>query len=289
MKSDANAALAAQIREADSEQRKADARRRYLLDELSYAASERVTLKNGELLLTDAFFDLCECYPVGAQDAAFFSGRLLSALETRGMPLRTDILLPPEKRTARGEHIVYVRNYYTDAAFDIFAKQLDFPTVSYADDFHDACHSVAEGLGDLCILPLRDESWEGLRTFIRMPEQYALSIRALCTVSRPGGDTLHCALCGRGILIPQDAPTVLVEFLIVAHEGDSYRLVQTVSSALGGEIVFADAAPDRYTEKTLLRVTYRLPRENLDALLLACRLFAPDAEILSIYAGTIPS
>ena len=192
-------------------------------------------------------------------------------------------LLLREERSLSGEHIVYVRNYYTERAYEIFSAALAHPTVSYASDFTDACASVGEGLADLCILPLRDEGWVPFHTFARMPENYGLRVCALCTVARANGETLRMALCARGCRVPTDAENIAVEILLSSHDERDIEALRRFAEKLSGKIAFAEVLPDRYTHKSAWRVTYVFEKSSLAPFLFGRRLLVPDAELLGVY------
>ena len=258
----------------------------YALDEAAYALSEQIALAGGknlfppssafDFLLTDFTFE----------ERSFFICRLLKHLQKREKDLTAADLLFPEERASQGEHIVYVRNYYTERAYELFASSLAAPTVSYASDFTDACAEVGEGLADLCILPFRDEAWGSFHSFSKMPEHYGLCVRAVCTVARAEGETMRLSLCGRGCLVPNGAKKVAVEMLFPSDDdGEDFESIRRLLRYLDGQTLFAEALPDRYTAKTSWHVTYVLAHADLEALLLGKRIFAPKSELLGIYAA----
>ncbi len=62
-----------------------------------------------------------------------------------------------------GESVVYVRNAFSDEAFDVFSQELTSATVSYARTLSDAAHAVASGDAAYCLLPLEERG--GARLF----------------------------------------------------------------------------------------------------------------------------
>lgn len=277
---DAAARQMAVVRQAEES---AAARRRYVLDEEAYALAEQFFLTGGKTVFPQLPANNHLLSSFNVQDRTFFVCRLFAHLQARGEGFDASGFLLPEEHAATGDHIVYVRNYYTEHAYDLFAASLAAPTVSYSSDFTDACAAVGEGLADLCILPFRDELWVPFHSFSRMPEHYGLTVCAVCTVERPDGDTMRLSLCGRGCRIPRNAKKVAVELLFSSYDGEDFETVWQLTRDLGGKIVFAEALPDRYTSATAWRVTCALDGESLAPLLLSRRLFAPDSELLGIY------
>ena len=264
-------------------EKKVNARRLYLIDEMAYALSEQIVFTDEKTeLFQSSEYDLM-LSDFGREEKTCLIERLYEHLCSQvRRPTATDFLLP-EERAAAGEHIIYVKNFYTERAYEMFAKDLHAPTVSYASDFTDACAEVGEGLADLCILPFRDERWAAFHSFSKMPENYGLTVRAVCTVERTDGETMRLSLCGRGCQVPSKAKEIAVEFLFSSHDGEDFEDIRHLVFALGGQTLFADALPDRYTAMTAWHITYKISANALPPLLLGRRLLAPESELLGIY------
>lgn len=264
-------------------EKEADARRAYLLDEAAYALSEQLLPTGGRLAipLPDEYGEMLSRF--SREEKSFLTLRLYEHLRTREKEIKASDFLFPEEVAAGGEHIVYVQNFYTERAYEIFAEAMKNPTVSYAPDFINACAEVGEGLADLCILPFRDERWATFHSFSKMPEDYGLTVCAVCTVERTDGEIMRLSLCGRGCRVPEDAKELAVEFFFSSHDGEDFEDIRHLVGTLGGQTVFAQALPDRYTAMTSWRITYKLEASALAPLLLGRRLLSPESELFGIY------
>ena len=264
-------------------EREREVRRRYLIDEAAYALSTLFTQSGEKTLFPPQGDSEQMLFGFDRQDRASLICRLYEHLSMRDRTPNVEDFLLPEECASYGEHIVYTQNYYTERAYENFARKMDAPTVSYASDFVDACAEVGEGLADLCILPFRDERWGTFHSFSRMPEDYGLTVQAVCTVERTDGETMRLSLCGRGCRIPKKAKEVALELLFSSQNGEDFEDVQRLIELLGGQTVFAEALPDRYTALTSWRVTYRIKQNALAPLLLGRRLLAPESALLGLY------
>jgi len=63
-----------------------------------------------------------------------------------------------ERNKTDAGRISYLRNYYADAAYTVFASVIDEPTVMYNSDFAGVCEDVYYGRAGCCILPVESSS-----------------------------------------------------------------------------------------------------------------------------------
>lgn len=74
--------------------------------------------------------------------------------------------------------ISYMRNKFTEKAFDKFAKVIDDAKLSHADSFEGSCMDVYNGICEYCILPTENSSDGKLSAFYKLIEKYDLHIAA---------------------------------------------------------------------------------------------------------------
>lgn len=94
--------------------------------------------------------------------------------------------------------ISYIRNKYTERAFDRFAKLIEDAKVLHADSFEDSCMDVYNGICEYCILPTENSVDGRLSAFGKLIEKYDLHIAATTTI--PDGESYtEVALLARDI------------------------------------------------------------------------------------------
>lgn len=94
--------------------------------------------------------------------------------------------------------ISYIRNKYTERAFDRFAKLLEDAKVLHADSFEDSCMDVYNGICEYCILPTENSVDGRLSAFGKLIEKYDLHIAATTTI-RDDNSYTEVALLSRDI------------------------------------------------------------------------------------------
>ncbi|MBQ8350610.1 MAG: hypothetical protein IJY20_01020 [Clostridia bacterium] len=149
-----------------------------------------------------------------AMDRTAYINACLSMQEDAPDRLTLSDLLPMASyETAR---IAYVRNPYTDEAYESFADTFSSPTVHYTSSFREACDEVAAGEADFCILPYRNSTGR-LASFSELAERYSLYICALCRVFHADGtDVTHFSLYGRHLPTPSDTEGLRLRFSFLA-------------------------------------------------------------------------
>ncbi len=101
------------------------------------------------------------------------------------------------------DRIAYVKNAYTDEAYDAFAEELKSPTALYCDRYEEACAEVTNGAAGYCILPLRDTTGAYHRATLVYLMAHALMVVATVTVTDGEDVPMQYALCGTA---PLDFP-----------------------------------------------------------------------------------
>ncbi len=115
-----------------------------------------------------------------AYDRATLSTLLSTHLGQMGQPLSQSFFL---SHTAPVPRIAYVRNAYTDEAFDAFSASVEDATSLFADHYEDACTELLEGAAGYAILPWRDTRGEYHRATLTLLEAHDLSVVSTVTVT----------------------------------------------------------------------------------------------------------
>ena len=74
--------------------------------------------------------------------------------------------------------VSYLRNKFTEKAFDKFAKHIDDARTLYAGSFEDSCEDVYNGICEYCILPSENSTDGRLSAFYKLIKKYDLHIIA---------------------------------------------------------------------------------------------------------------
>ncbi len=105
--------------------------------------------------LSDNASRLNSCFSsLSALDKAIFSELFVKFCNKNGDKIS-------EKRFLRGaavegERFIYVKNAFSDEAYDVFSADFTDPRVKYAGDFKEAIRTVLNGDSDFCLLPIEE-------------------------------------------------------------------------------------------------------------------------------------
>ena len=273
--------LSAQYDAERAEKAGAAARRNYRIDEQARYAAKAWAHQNGADTLP-VILEFLQAYFPNDEDAALFIPAFLRYANAVGKPLDAPLFVKQKKGARTGMRLTYVRNRYTEAAYSAFSERLEAPTVFYSASFAESAAAVRDGAADGCILPWRDAFHAPLQTFFDMIEQYGLFLLSVCAIPDGEGGRLLYALCGNGMRLPENAEDVWVTFFLPAHGKDVFLRTVAYCESIGGNVVYAEARPDLHTLGTVWRVTLRIDKHALAALLLYLSFYDTEAEILGI-------
>ena len=218
-----------------------------------------------------------------ASDKVFLSHLLVEKLGKRGYPLsESDFLFSSHI----GGRIVYVKNGYSDEAFDVFSAEISNARVGYVESLRDAVREVLDDRAQYCLLPL-EERGARIASVEELLFSNELRIAALTPVfGYDGAADMKYALVSKHfripkmskgdekyieIMLPSDGEPPLGELLLATS-----MLGHSLYRVKGASFKTADGMRDYYTA---------VFRESGDfcALLVYLTLFAPTASIMGIY------
>ena len=149
------------------------------------------------------------------------------------------------------DRVSYMRNYYADRAYTVFAAALDQPTVTYPSDFAGVCEDVYYGRAKYCILPVENSSDGMLTGFRGLIGKYELMISLACDVQTSGEDSYtRFALLRRGIGAPVKAEgRRRFEFSVTFEDDGSATLcdILDAADAFGLELYRISSLPASYS------------------------------------------
>ncbi len=221
---------------------------------------------------------------LGMLDKTLFSSLLIERLAERGIVIREQDFLPA---SSTGERFVYVKNSFSDEAYDVLSQDFADPRVAYAKDFKHAISMLSSTEADHCLLPLEDNGTR-IRTVEELIFKGDLRINSVTPVFGLDGtaDMKYC-LVSRDYLIspyssdddryielriPKDGDTPLTELLFSA-EGFGLEAYRVNSISLSSE----DG------EKGYYSLLFRNVGGDFTLLLVYLTLFTRDFTTLGIY------
>lgn len=127
---------------------------------------------------------------------------ICKARERKGFPLRFENFFSPsgDAETGGSRLVAYLRNQYSDAAYNIFSSVLGGTDITCPSDFSGVCEAVYYGRAHYCILPSESSSDGVLSGFRRLTEKYELCPVLSCFVpSRDGDLTTRFSLFSKNV------------------------------------------------------------------------------------------
>ena len=105
---------------------------------------------------------------------------------------------------AGGETFTYVRNSFSDEAYDVFSQDFDDPTVRYYKTFRDCARAVTSGEVTYCLLPLEEKGGVRLHTVSEIIYRNDFKINSVIPVfGQDGNADMKYALVSRGFTVPE--------------------------------------------------------------------------------------
>lgn len=134
-------------------------------------------------------------------DLAALSSLYLSELARRGVDVSEDSFLPAERGS---QLIAYVKNSFSDEAYDVFSQDMRSPRVSYMRNFGECAMALDKGEVGFCLLPLEERGGVRLPTVLELIYRYDFKINAVTPVfGFDGNADLKYALVSRHFTVPK--------------------------------------------------------------------------------------
>ena len=131
-------------------------------------------------------------------DKSVFASLLIERLALKGHSLSEKSFF---RSKAGDETFVYVKNAFSDEAYDVFSQEFADPRVRYADSFKEAVRLVSDNAVTFCLLPIEERG-------VRLPSVEELIFRNDCKINAvipvfgyDGNADLKYALVSKNILI----------------------------------------------------------------------------------------
>lgn len=129
---------------------------------------------------------------------AIFADFLTGKLKKRGFSITEKSFFPPENAD---ELFTYVRNPYSDEAYDVFSQDFSDPRLKYSQSFKNAVASVLAGEVTYALFPLEESGGARLPTVSELIYKNDLKINSVTPVfGADGASELKYALVSRRIV-----------------------------------------------------------------------------------------
>ena len=106
--------------------------------------------------------------------------------------------------TPGAQTFTYVRNSFSDEAYDVFSQDFDDPTVRYSKSFKEAAASVSSGEVTYCLLPLEERGGVRLHTVSELIFRNDFKINSVIPVFGVDGNAdMKYALVSKNFTVPK--------------------------------------------------------------------------------------
>ncbi len=221
---------------------------------------------------------------VGVLDRIHFSSLLLERLAEKNIKVTEEDFMPA---THMGERFVYVKNPYSDEAYDVFSQDFSDPRVKYAKDIKQAVSAVSNQEADFCLLPLEDRGVR-LNTVEELIFKTDLKINSVTPVfGLDGCADMKYAMVSSSHLISDysSEDDRYLEIRIAKNNNTSLTSVSVAAEEYGLDLyrVNSLSIASEEGESNFYSVILRVTGAKFTQLLVYLTLFAEDYTILGIY------
>ncbi|MBR2465512.1 MAG: hypothetical protein IKB38_01075 [Clostridia bacterium] len=218
-------------------------------------------------------------------DRIVFSDLLTERLASSGIALSERSFLPTE---ARDETFAYVKNAYSDEAYDVFSQEFREPRLRYVQSFKDAVRLVLEKEVSYALLPLEEAGGTRLPTVSALIYENDLKISALTPVFGPdGASELKYALVSESLHIPPSSADDdrYLEIRLSAGRGEELFGAMIAAKMFGVGIYRVNTVSFSSSEQTESFFTVIFKGEGCDftRLLVYLTLFTEDFDPVGMY------
>lgn len=163
--------------------------------------SENERLLSSYKHLTEIMFS-----KVSEEEAAELKIKLCSAIckahKRKGFPLTQKLFFAEPEWSKKENVIAYLKNPYSELAYNVFSSVISDAKVSYGRDFNAVCEEVYYGSAKYCILPMESSVDGSLSGFRKLAAKYELCPVLSCFVSSEDGErTTRFVLFAKNIVL----------------------------------------------------------------------------------------
>ncbi|MCL2518481.1 MAG: hypothetical protein FWF15_07970 [Oscillospiraceae bacterium] len=147
----------------------------------------------------------------------------------------------------KNDRIAYLRNSYTDTAYEIFSREIEDATVTYCADFNAVCEDVYYSRSGMCILPTENSTDGNLMRFRNLIKKYDLKIVMTCAVEAAQESVTKFALLKKNVEYIKMKKKHPLYFEISAVTENLRRLLSAAEN-YGFKLYKIDSVPISYSE-----------------------------------------
>ena len=216
-------------------------------------------------------------------DRAYLSELYLEKLALRGERLTVGDFL---SSSSAGGRIAYVKNGYSDEAYDVFSSEIPNARVYYAETVKAAVSALVEDSAQFCLLPLEEHGMR-IGSVEEMLFLNELKIVGITPVfGYDGAADMKYALVSKSYRIPriQRGDEPYIEIMLPADSEPQLSEILLVGRTLGHNLYRARSASIKTSDGP--RDYYTVIMQggaDFAALLVYLTLFAPSAIVMGIY------
>ena len=134
-------------------------------------------------------------------DKAAFADLYAEELKRRGIVIKESDFLP---ESDGAETFAYVKNAFSDEAYDVFSQDFDDPRLKYAISFKECADMVSDGDVKFCLLPLEERGGVRLPTVSELIFRRDFKINSVTPVFGPDGNAdMKYALVSKAFTLPK--------------------------------------------------------------------------------------
>lgn len=136
-------------------------------------------------------------------DRVMLSDLLVLSMSAHGITVQLGDLLAAGGAVSR---FVYVRNSFSDEAFDVLSQDVADPRVRYVSGFSECVTQLIAGSADVCLLPLEERGGARLSTVMELIYRNDLKINSVTPVfGYDGNADLKYAMVSKAFVLPECA------------------------------------------------------------------------------------
>ena len=184
------------------------------------------------------------------EEITFFSELSSSKLQSA---IKSYVFIGSNESTPAGAHskIAFVKNKYTDIAFEKFSSSVANAKPVYSTSFKESCESVASGSCEFCILPIANSTDGRLISFYTLLDRYDLKICEVFSIEDETAQSIYYARVGRSCKEPSYRHSLeqefIFEFSILSSSADFTTPLLLAAEAAGARLISIDSIPIEYT------------------------------------------
>lgn len=191
-------------------------------------------------------------------------------------------------QSTRGEStFVYVKNAYSDEAYDVLTENMSGARVKYVNTPKEAAIAISEGRATYCILPLEEHSVR-IASIAELIATYDLKINAITSVlGFDGTADMKYAMLSRSYIVPSrdEGDDRYLEIRHLANSTPELSDIIFAASSYGHRIYRVNTC--RTVEDGEPKIYYSLvlrdDERDFSAMLVYLSLFSPDTAIVGMY------